>query len=448
LTRNNLKVYIDTVGCFKNQEDSERAAGVLENAGHTITEDPENADVIIVNTCGFIEDAKRESLERIFELANIKKETGAGLIVSGCLSQRYSAELFNELSEADAVIGVNEYEELPGILSSISGGSRICASDSPEGLLTGPRKRLDTSPSAFLKVAEGCDNRCSYCAIPGIRGAFRSMPLDTLLREAEGLAAGGAREICLIAQDVNAYGIDLYGRYALPELLQGLCGIGEVKWLRLLYCYEDHLTDEMIESLAKEDKICKYIDLPLQHISDGILRRMGRRSTRKSIETSIKKLRSAVPGIAIRTTLMTGFPGESEADHEELMEFVISQRFERLGVFAFSPEDGTPAEKMNGQVGREIAERRRDEIMRTQLEISRQRNQSLIGRRLTVLVEEQESESGSGEYVYTGRTEFDAPEIDNAVIVSSDVPLTINDFSTVEITDACDYDIIGTCVDS
>ncbi|MDR0518592.1 MAG: 30S ribosomal protein S12 methylthiotransferase RimO [Clostridiales Family XIII bacterium] len=494
-------VYIDTLGCFKNQEDSERAAGLLESSGFAVAGSPDEADVVMVNTCGFIEDAKRESIDRVLELAR-QKGRGAKLIVSGCLSQRYPGEIFEEIPEADAVIGVNEYERLPEIVAELLGegareprreampdpnraGSndgegengrradgRILMTGGKPGILTGPRIRETAGATAYLKIAEGCNNRCAYCAIPAIRGPYRSVPHDILVGEAVSLVAAGARELVLIAQDVSAYGSD-FGHddslsdargnnsnngnspHALPRLIEGIigaaCGAAEgsgIDWIRLMYCYEERVTDELIEAIAKHREVCNYIDIPLQHISDSVLARMGRRSTRVSIEGTISRLRAAVPDIAIRTTLMTGFPGESESDFTELLDFVSEQRFERLGVFAYSPEDGTPAADMPDQIPRELAEERRDVIMRRQLEISLEKNRSRVGRTMKVLVEESEEDGeaagiAAGGYCYVGRTEYDAPEIDGSVIFSSEAPIRIGSFADVLITDAMDYDLVG-----
>jgi ribosomal protein S12 methylthiotransferase len=452
-----LRIYIDTVGCYKNVEDSERAAGLLESRGHEITSSPEGADVIMVNTCGFIEDAKRESIDRILELAAYK-ESGAKFIVSGCLTQRYPEEIFGEIPEADAVIGVNEYNDLPYIIEGFftdAAKGRVCRTDGPATVLTGERRLLTPGATAYLKVAEGCDNRCAYCAIPAIRGPYRSVPMEALGKEASRLSVEGVRELVLIAQDVSAYGSDIYGRYALPDLLEKLSGIGEgdgahdmaeasdghpapFEWIRLMYCYEERLTDELIDAIARLHNVCKYIDIPLQHVSDSVLRRMGRRSTMKSIENTLDRLRAAVPDIAMRTTFMTGFPGETNEDFAELMDFAADRKFERLGVFAYSAEDGTRAAEMPDQIPRETAEERRDALMRLQLDISLENNRRFIGRTLNVLVCGSEDEN-----TYEGRTEYDAPEIDGAVIFSSDKPLQTGEFIPVKITDAMDYDLVG-----
>jgi ribosomal protein S12 methylthiotransferase len=470
-----LKIYFDTLGCFKNQEDSERAAGLLEAAGHIITDDADDAEVLIVNTCGFIEDAKRESLARIFELADEKEDRK--LIVTGCLTQRYPGELFGEIPEADAILGVNDYDKLSKIIEklfanechsacsaaesqnpheartvdsatsrrmTVDGGNnkRLLAVNGEEGVLTGPRHSFEPgSATAYLKVAEGCDNRCAYCAIPAIRGGYRSVPEDAVVEEASRLCEGGVRELVLIAQDVSAYGSDLHYEFTLPRLLKRLCIIGGVRWIRLMYCYEERITDELIEVMAAEPKICKYIDIPLQHASDDVLRRMGRRSSRAHIEATLAKLREAMPDIAIRTTFMTGFPGETDEDFETLMDFAVEQRFERLGVFAFSPEEGTRAAEMDDQVPQDIAEARRDALMRQQMDISLEQNRALIGRTLRVLVTGAEEAEESD--VYTGRTEYDAPEIDEEVIFSSDIPLETGTFTDILITDAMDYDLVG-----
>lgn len=465
-------IYIDTLGCFKNLEDSERAAGLLETSGYTIVDSPEAADVILVNTCGFIEDAKRESIDRILQLT-AWKESGRRIIVSGCLAQRYAEELSEELPEIDVFIGVNDYDRLPEIIRGMDrgipgaddqtnksehalgeegafGDGAIFAhrgleqhiyTHGKEGLLTGPRRMLQGGPTAYLKVAEGCSNRCSYCAIPSIRGAYRSVPIEMLVSEAERLCSLGRRELILIAQDVSAYGIDLYGRYALPELLKTLCeATDRAVWIRLMYCYEERISPDLIELIASEEKICAYLDIPLQHYADNVLKRMGRRSTSESIRATIRRLRETVPGIALRTTLMTGFPGETESDFQILEEFVASSRFERLGVFAFSPEEGTPAAEMSEQVPQEIAEVRRDRLMLAQMDISLSHNRALAGRCLRVMTEYREEEEKN---VYVGRSEWDAPEIDGSVIFTSERTLNPGDFVDVEITDGMDYDLIG-----
>lgn len=434
-----MNIYIETLGCLKNFNDSEMAAGLLEHAGHRMTEDFAEADVILVNTCGFINDAKTESIERIFELARQKRED-AVLAVSGCLSQRYAEELFEEMPEVDLFLGVNDYDNLPEILANFTKGKRESYhSDYSRVYAESPFRRLADNPyTATLKIAEGCDNVCAYCVIPQIRGAYRSRKQEDIVKEAERLAAGGCRELILIAQDVTAYGMDLYGGFVLPQLLRKLCRIDGLRWIRLMYCYEDRITDELIQVMAEEEKICKYIDIPLQHFSDKILRSMNRRSTAAGIRATIAKLRKAMPEIHIRTTFITGFPGETEEDFETLLSFIEETGFDRLGVFTYSQEEGTPAAEMEDQIDEEIKAQRQDAIMRAQLEISLEHNRQLMGRKLEVLVEEQD-EDGS----YIGRTCWDAPEIDNAVLFTSQRLLRPGDFATVEITDAFDYDLAG-----
>lgn len=430
---------METLGCLKNFNDSETAAGILEHAGYRIIRSPEEADVVIVNTCGFINDAKTESIERIFQMADCKKE-GAVLAVTGCLSQRYADELYEEMPEVDLFLGVNDYERLPSILENFTKGtrkkyhsdySRIYAESSF-------RKLADNPYTATLKIAEGCNNVCAYCVIPKIRGKYRSRTQEAILSEARMLAENGCRELILIAQDVTAYGMDLYGGYVLSKLLRKLCRIEGIAWIRLMYCYEDRITDELVQVMKEEEKICPYIDIPLQHISDSVLKAMNRRSTSAGIRRTIEKLRKEIPDIHIRTTFITGFPGETEDDFEELLSFAEDTGFERLGVFTYSQEEGTPAAEMDDQVDEEVKAQRRDAIMRAQLEISLKSNQAKIGKTLRVLVEEKD-EDGS----YIGRTVWDAPEIDNAVLFTSDRNLTPGEFTDVEITDAFDYDLAG-----
>lgn len=434
-----MKIYIDTLGCPKNFNDSEMAAGLLEHSGHEIVKTPEDADFIMVNTCGFINDAKTESIERIFELAEYK-ENGAALAVSGCLSQRYADELFEEMPEVDIFLGVNDYNKLPEILDGFEAGKRekyrgdYCV-EFEESML---RKLEDNPYTATLRISEGCNNLCAYCVIPHIRGKFRSRKQEDIVREAEWLVQQGTKEIILIAQDVTSYGIDIYGDYVLPQLLKKLCRIEGLKWLRLMYCYEDRITDELIQVMAEEEKICNYIDIPLQHCSDAVLRAMNRRSTGKGIRETLGKLREAMPDINIRTTFIVGFPGETEEDFEELMDFTEEMCFERLGVFTYSMEEGTPAAEMENQIDEEVKAERQDAIMRMQVEISLEHNQTMVGKTLDVLVEEIDPEGA-----YIGRTQYDAPEIDNSVIFTSDRELVPGDFVKVHINDAFDYDLTG-----
>lgn len=432
-----MKVYIETLGCPKNFNDSQVAAGILEKNNHIMVESPEESDVIIVNTCGFINDAKTESIDRIFDMAQFK-ENGRKLIVSGCLSQRYADELFEEMPEVDAFIGVNEYEHLPQLLENLKGRQIVrngCNLDTLERSV----RKLDENPyTATIKIAEGCNNICAYCIIPKIRGKYRSKREEDIIEEAEELAAAGCKELILIAQDVTYYGKDLYGEYRLAKLLRQLCRIEGIVWIRLMYCYEDRITDELIETITSEEKVCNYLDIPIQHASDNVLKAMNRRSTAASIDQTVKKLKSSIPDIHIRTTLIVGFPGETEADYEKLIDFVERERFARLGVFAYSQEENTIAGEMKNQIDEEIKEQRLDGIMRRQLDISLELNREKIGSTLEVLVEE-EDEDGS----YIGRSRYDAPEIDNAVIFTSDREHKPGDIVKVLIDDAFDYDLVG-----
>lgn len=433
-----MKVFIETLGCPKNFNDSERAAAILDKAGIKRAYTVEDADIIMVNTCGFIDDAKRESIERIFDMVELKEDKL--LIVSGCLSKRYGDELFAQIDEVDIFIGVNDYENLPAIIANFKKGTRekeisgvTCDFGRP-----GERMLQNNAYSATIKIAEGCDNRCAYCIIPYIRGPYRSRKREDIIAEAAMLANAGVKELILIAQDVTFYGNDLYGKSALPDLLRALCRIDGLIWIRLMYCYEDRITDELITVMAEEPKVCHYIDIPIQHASDKILAAMKRKSDHKSIMSTIGKLRERIPDIHIRTTLITGFPGETKKEFDELYDFVEEMRFERLGVFAYSKEEGTPAARMKPQVRSDVKERRREEIMRLQNKISLERNSEKIGRILRILVEERE-EDGS----YVGRTEYDAPEIDNAVIFTSERALSPGDMVHVRIDDAFDYDLTG-----
>ncbi|HPO04165.1 MAG TPA: 30S ribosomal protein S12 methylthiotransferase RimO [Bacillota bacterium] len=433
-----MKVYIDTLGCPKNTSDSEYAAGYLMESSHVLAEDPADADAIIVNTCGFINDAKKESIDRIFELSQMKP-AGSILVVSGCLSQRYREELQKALPEVDIFIGVNEYHKLPRILKEHQKGKQQVFFDGCGKGFTEMTARtcLGVPYTAYLKISEGCDNVCTYCVIPSIRGHYRSRKIESIISEARILAKKGCKELILIAQDVTAYGIDLYGNYLLPKLLRQLCDIDGIRWIRLMYCYEDRITDELMKVIAENKKICKYIDIPIQHVSDKILTAMNRRSTRITIENTIRKLRQAMPDIHIRTTLITGFPGESEEDTKLLESFIEDMKFERLGVFAYSREEGTIASSMKNQIPEKTKLVRMDRLMRIQQQVSLEHNRQKIGQCFEVLVEGREEDR------YTGRTSFDAPDIDNKVFFTSCIPLSPGDFVMVKIDDGFDYDLTG-----
>jgi ribosomal protein S12 methylthiotransferase len=436
-----MKIYFETLGCPKNANDSEVAKGILEDSSHIIVENPVEADAIVVNTCGFINDAKKESIDKIFEMADYKgiDERKRTLIVSGCLSQRYGEELFKSMPEVDIFLGVNEYHKLPEILDNFQAKREMHFYDVNREFVEVKSRKLDENPySATIKIAEGCNNICAYCIIPHIRGHYRSRRMEDIFQEAEQLAERGCKELILIAQDVTAYGQDLYGEFKLAELVRQLCKIDKLKWIRLMYCYEDRITDELIEVMSSESKVCHYIDIPIQHSSDSILQGMNRRSTHDSIVTTIGKLRKAMPDIHIRTTLITGFPGEKKKEFDELYDFVHEMKFERLGVFAYSKEEGTPAAEMKGQVRSDVKEKRKDSIMRLQVEISLTKNHEKVGKVFDVLVEEQEEDG-----VYIGRTKYDAPEIDNSIVFKTNRLLEPGDIVIVKVTDAFDYDLAG-----
>ena len=430
-----MKVFIKTLGCEKNTVDSENALALLEGAGAVETADPQDADILMVNTCGFIEDAKQQSIETIFDLIRDKKE-GQRLIVSGCLSQRYAKELAKEMPEVDYFIGVNNYQQLPEIVNDLN-TARILADKEKREYDELPR-RFTSGVSAPIKIAEGCNNICTYCAIPYIRGRYRSRKPEFILEEARMLAGKGVKELVVIAQDVTGYGKDLGTDYLLPDLLQDLCRIDGLKWIRLMYCYEDEITQELIDVIKGEPKICKYLDIPIQHSCDRILKAMNRKSTEESIRSTISELRKQIPDIVIRTTLITGFPGETKEEFEELLDFVEDMKFDRLGVFPYSKEEGTAAANMKPQIRRDVKQRRADKIMALQQRISLENNQKYIGKDMEVLVEEA-YEDGS----YSGRTAFDAPEIDDGVLFTGPAGVTPGQFVTVHITDAFDYDLSG-----
>ncbi|MBR5731062.1 MAG: 30S ribosomal protein S12 methylthiotransferase RimO [Firmicutes bacterium] len=429
-----------TLGCEKNTVDSENAARILSDSGCVITEDPDDADMFLVNTCGFIKDAKQQSIQTIFDIARIKGDRP--LIVSGCLTQRYAKELEKELPEADYILGVNDYDRLPEIVTGLAAG-RVFAGPCGKQYKELGARRLTTSPwTRSIKIAEGCSNVCSYCIIPAIRGRYRSRREEDILKEARQLAEEGCRELVVIAQDVTFYGRDLGLKDALPGLLRKLSAIEGIEWIRLMYCYEDEITEGLIREIKTNDKICKYIDIPIQHCNDGILKAMDRKSTGDSIRNTITTLRKEVPNITIRTTLIVGFPGETRQQFEELLQFVEDTRFDRLGVFTYSKEEGTKAAAMKGQVRSDVKQRRCDRIMAAQQQISLDHNRSFIGRTIPVLVEETDPDGS-----FIGRSRMDAPEIDNSVIFTGPEGVRPGDIVNVLITDAFDYDLCGKVVE-
>ena len=436
-----VKVGMVSLGCCKNQVDAEMMLSKISAAGYELCTDSGLCDVVIVNTCGFIESAKTEAIDNILEFATLKGEGRIKkIIVTGCLSERYREQVAEELPEVDAVVGIGENGSIADIIGRVLNGERVIAFGDKKDLpLEGTRIVSNLPFFAYLKIAEGCDNRCSYCAIPLIRGNYRSRTIENIVSEATTLAQNGVKELIVVAQDITRYGLDLYGERRLPALLDELCGIDGVEWIRLLYAYPDEITDELIDCIARQPKIVKYLDIPLQHISDRILRAMNRRGTGAEIREVIAKLRSRVPGIALRTTFITGFPGETEEDFEELCEFVRETRFERMGCFAFSPEEDTPAAAMDGQIDDEVKQRRCEVLMDEQLEAAESFCRSMVGRTLDVLVE------GYDRYAQScfGRSSYDSPDIDPKVFFSTTEPVNAGDIIKVKITDWMDYDLIG-----
>lgn len=439
------KVGIISLGCAKNRVDAEMMLYTLREAGFHIVDDPAMADAAIINTCGFIESAKQESIEEILELAKLKKEGQIkAIIVTGCLSERYQSDVMKELYEVDAVIGIGANADIAQVVTKALNGQKVESfPDKLQMPLSGGRVQSTPLHYAYLKVADGCDNRCTYCAIPLIRGPFRSRTLEDLTEEAQALAKKGVKELIVIAQDTTRYGEDLYGRLMLPELLRRLCKIDGIEWIRLLYCYPDRMTDELIDTIAFEDKILKYIDLPLQHCSGSVLKAMNRRGDREALTALLAKIRDRIPGVVLRTTLITGFPGETEQDFEELSQFVNDVQFERLGCFPYSQEEDTPAASFENQIEEEIKLHRQEIIMEQQHTIMERYCQSLVGKTITVLTE------GYDRYAqcYFGRSAADSPDVDGKVFFTSDGKKPkAGQFVQVMIDDYLDCDPIGTLV--
>lgn len=437
-----MKVFFISLGCDKNLVDSEEMLGALASEGYEITDDETAADIIVINTCCFIHDAKEESIENILAMASYKAEGNLkALIVTGCLAQRYKKEILEEIPEVDAVLGTNSQAELLEVLRKAVAGEKTEVYLPLEGIPDLPGKRMMTTGGhyEYLKIAEGCDKHCTYCVIPKIRGPYRSVPMEKLLEQAEYLAKQGVRELILVAQETTIYGQDLYGKKSLHILLKELCKISGIYWIRILYCYPEEIYPELIETIKTEQKICHYLDLPIQHASDAVLKRMGRRTTRKELETVIATLRREIPDIALRTTLITGFPGETQEQHEELYRFVNEMEFDRLGVFTYSQEEDTPAASMENQVDEEIKEERRAELMELQQEISYECGQGKIGRTMLAIVEGKVAD----ENAYVARTYADTPGIDGYVFINTGEALMSGDFVKVKITGALDYDLIG-----
>lgn len=442
----NVKIAFVSLGCDKNLVDSEIMLGLIDEKGYIITPDESEAEIIIINSCGFIMNANEEAIENILRVADYKNNGKCiGIIVTGCMAQRYRQEIFESLPEVDAVVGTGDFENIGNVIKELLDGKKQVE------LVTDKNNILDENNSlkrilttntgfAYLKIAEGCDNFCTYCTIPSLRGKYRSRTIESLVKEAEQLSKQGAKEIILVAQDTSLYGTDIYGKKMLPELLNRLNNILDIEWIRILYCYPEHINDEIIEAMYLNSKVCHYIDMPIQHSDDSILKAMGRKSTRNDIENVIKKLRYKMPDICIRTTLIVGFPGETEEKFNNLVDFIKCVKFDRLGVFTYSREEGTPAYNMKNQIDENIKQKRKEYIMEIQKNISAEKCESFVGKELKVIVEGLIEEDKN---VYCGRTYRDCYEVDGFVFFESNDRLISGDFLNIKITEASDYDLIG-----
>lgn len=441
-----MKILFVSLGCDKNLVDTEVMLGMLTGKGYSITDDENEADVVVINTCCFIGDAKEESINNILEMAELRKSGQIkALIVTGCLAQRYKEEIQTEIPEVDAIIGTTAIDTIVETLEGVLAGQ---SHNHIEDINLPPvydKKRIVTTGGhyAYLKIAEGCDKRCSYCIIPKVRGNYRSIPMESLIAEAKQLVEFGAKELILVAQETTLYGKDLYGEKSLPKLLHELCRIDGLYWIRILYCYPEEITDELIETIRTEEKVCHYLDIPIQHASDNILKRMGRRTNQQELRDMIAKLRERIPDICLRTTLITGFPGETQEDHEELMAFVDEMEFDRLGVFTYSAEEDTPAATFDDQIDEELKKDRQAEIMELQQEIAFEKAQDAVGRTVLAIIEGKLPD----EHAYAARTYMDAPGVDGLVFVQTSEELMTGDFVKVKITVSYEYDLIGEIVD-
>ena len=437
-----MKILFISLGCDKNLVDTEVMLGMLASRGYEMTNDEQEADIIVINTCCFIHDAKEESIQNILEMAEYKKNGSAkALIVTGCMAERYRQEILDEIPEVDEVLGTTAYDRiLDAVDAALAGQHEVMTADL-DALPLPETKRLVTTGGhfAYLKIAEGCDKHCTYCIIPKIRGNFRSVPMERLLKEAQDLAEQGVKELILVAQETTLYGKDLYGEQSLPKLLRELCKISGIRWIRILYCYPEEITDELIQVMKEEPKICHYLDLPIQHANDTILKRMGRRTSKQELIDIVQKLRKEIPDICLRTTLITGFPGETQEQHEEVMEFIDTLEFDRLGAFTYSPEEDTPAATFEDQIDEEVKEDRQADIMELQQEIAFDKAEDMIGREVLVMIEGKVAD----ENAYVGRTYRDAPNVDGLIFINTDVELISGDFAKVKVTGALDYDLIG-----
>lgn len=437
-----MNILFISLGCDKNLVDSEVMLGLLDKKGYQIVDSEEDADIIVVNTCCFIHDAKEESIQTILEMAEYKKEGKLkALIVTGCLAQRYQQEIIDEIPEVDAVLGTTSYDHIvEAVEEALAGNGHVILED-VDALPDVKEKRLVTTGGhyAYMKIAEGCDKHCTYCIIPKLRGNYRSVPMEKLLAEAKDLADQGVKELILVAQETTVYGKDLYGEKSLHKLLRELCKISGIQWIRILYCYPEEIYDELIQTIKEENKVCHYLDLPIQHASDAVLKRMGRRTSKAQLVEIIEKLRKEIPDISLRTTLITGFPGETQEQHEELKDFVDEMEFDRLGVFTYSPEEDTPAATMTEQIPEEVKEERQAELMELQQEIAFDLAEDMVGREVLVMIEGKVAD----ENAYVGRTYKDAPNVDGLIFINTDEELMSGDFARVRVTGALEYDLIG-----
>ena len=435
------KIGFVSLGCSKNLVDTEVMLHALVSAGHEITPDETEADIVVVNTCGFIGDAKQESIDNILDIAWLKKNRSLrGIIATGCMVERYREQVLEQLPEVDAVLGIAARDRIVEAVEAVLRGERFSAfGDIDEAPLGGDRVLTTPEHMAYLKIAEGCDNRCTYCAIPLIRGRFRSRPIEDIVEEARGLAALGVKELCLIAQDTTRYGLDLYGEYRLADLVRAICKETDIPWIRLLYCYPDKITDDLIAELRDNPRLLKYMDIPIQHISDRVLSAMNRHGDSKTIREAIARLRAAVPDITLRTTVIVGFPGETEEEFSELCAFVKEARFDRFGAFTYSPEEDTPAALLPDQIDEQEKQDRYDTVMATQLPIAEEKNATKVGKRITVLCEGYDPVAEA----HYGRSEADAPDVDGKVYFTSSRRLAEGEFYTVKIDEVLDYDLVG-----
>lgn len=441
-----MKILFLSLGCDKNLVDSEVMLGMLTSRGYEITDDENEADVIIINTCCFIHDAMEESIQNILDMAEYKKNGKAkALIVTGCLAQRYRQEILDEIPEVDEVLGTTAIDQIiRAVDQALEGKKEVILSDLNALPLPDAKRAVSTGGHfAYLKIAEGCDKHCTYCIIPKLRGAYRSIPMEHLLKEARELAGQGVKELILVAQETTLYGKDIYGEKSLHRLVKELCRINGIQWIRILYCYPEEITDELIQVMKEEKKVCHYLDLPIQHANDQVLKRMGRRTTKQELIDIVSKLRKEIPDICLRTTLITGFPGETREQHEELMDFVDEMEFDRLGVFTYSPEEGTPAAEMQDQVDEGVKKERQAELMELQQEVAFDKAEEMKGREVLVMIEGKVAD----ENAYVGRTYRDAPNVDGLIFINTEEELVSGDFVRVKVTGALDYDLIGGLVE-